>query len=226
MVETMTLPCPHLPLIMIAFIAGPLTACGHVLDEYLQATLVVIDPGDIRLKINLTPGVEIAEEILHPIDHDRDGTISSDEAAAYGEMLKRDLTVRLDGRDTELKLADFKVPEMVDLRTGHGIMQMEFSIVPDAFAAGSHRLTFENKHFPAFAVYLFNASRPRTASIRIDRQNRNTNQSHGEIEFAYMPPSSNSLRTTGIVASMAVLLVGTFAVLRRLRKPRCSADGR
>src|SRR5207253_9240645 len=113
-------------------------------DEYLQATLVAIEPGDIRLKINLTPGIEIAANVLNQIDLNGDGVISNDESAAYAEVLKRDLTVRLDGRDTQLRLIASNIPELAELRTGHGIIQMEFSITPRSFSGSKHRLTFEN----------------------------------------------------------------------------------
>ena len=65
----------RLALIAAGAAAAP-TAYAHVLDEYLQSTLVIIEPGDIRLSIHLTPGVEIADQVLAHIDQDRDGTIS------------------------------------------------------------------------------------------------------------------------------------------------------
>ena len=216
--EAVTAPLHRLPLIIVAIAAIPPAAHGHVLDEYLQATLVAIEPGDIRLKINLTPGIEIAEKVLNQIDHNGDGAISSGESAAYAEMLKRDLTVRLDGRDAQSKLTASNIPELAELRTGHGIIQMEFSITPCSFSGGNHRLTFENRHFNSLGVYLFNAARPKSASIRIAKQNRNRNQSTGEIDFAYAVPSSLSLRTTGLVASLAVVLVGMLISLRRLKR--------
>src|SRR4051794_32134034 len=119
MVEAVTpsllrLRLPRLPLIIFALAAFPQAAYSHVLDEYLQATLVTIEPGDIRLKINLTPGVQIAEKIINRIDHNGDGVISGDESAAYAETLKRDLTVRLDGRGTQLKLTASNIPELVE----------------------------------------------------------------------------------------------------------------
>lgn len=213
--ETVTASKLRVALIIVALAAIPLAADGHVLDEYLQSTLVAIEPGDIRLKINLTPGIEIAEKVLSQIDQNGDGAISSDEGATYLEMLKRDLAVRLDGRDTQLKLTAFSIPALAELRTGHGIIQVEFSITPCSFADGNHRLTFENRHFDSLSVYLFNAARPQSASIRIGSQNRNVNQSKGEIEFAYTAPNARSLRTAGILVSAAVVLVGILTVIQR-----------
>jgi hypothetical protein len=224
-VEAVTAPFHSLPLIIVALATIPPAAYGHVLDEYLQATLVAIEPGDIRLKINLTPGIEIAEKVLNQIDHNGNGAISSDESAAYAEMLKRDLTVRLDGRDTQLRLTASNIPELAELRTGHGIIQMEFSITPCSFSGGNHRLTLENRHFDSLGVYLFNAARSQSASIRIARQNRNANQSRGEIEFAYALPGSRSLRTTGFLASVAFVLVGMLTALRRLKSRSTNSPG-
>lgn len=206
-----------IPLLIGALAAVPPAAYAHVLDEYLQSTLVAIEPGAVRLKINLTPGVEVADKILAQIDRDHDGVISNDEAAAYSELVKRDLTVRIDGRDTGLKLTESNIPELAELRTGHGIIQLEFSITPGSFTAGPHRLSFENRHFNSFGVYLFNAARPQFASIQIARQNRNSNQSAGEIEFAYNAPSHSST-ATGFVALSAVILLVMVAAVWRIRR--------
>jgi len=224
-VEAVTAPFHRLPLIIIALAAFPPAAVGHVLDEYLQATLVSIEPDDVRLKINLTPGIEIAEKVLSQIDHNGDGAISSDESAAYAETLRRDLTVRLDGRDAQLKLTASNIPELAELRTGHGIIQMEFSVTPCSFSGGNHRLSFENRHFDSVGVYLFNAACPQSGSIRIARQNRNANQSNGEIEFAYTVPSALSLRATGFLASVGVVVVGMLAALRGRKRQSANAPG-
>src|SRR5215468_9979956 len=84
--------------LLVGWLVLPSIGLAHRLDEYLQATLVSIEPGEVHLQINLTPGVAVAEEVLALIDRDRNGTISTNEAAAYGELVKRDLVVRLDQR--------------------------------------------------------------------------------------------------------------------------------
>ena len=175
-----------LPLVL-ALLALPSAVFAHRDDQYLQATLVAIEPSGVRLQINLTPGVAVAERVIAEIDRDRDGAISNTEAAAYAELLKRDLTLRLDGRTLELKLSasEFVPPE--ELRTGAGIIQVEFSAISGALAAGAHRLTLENRHSTPMSVYLINAAQPRSATVRITTQKRNDNQSTGEIEFTFHP---------------------------------------
>jgi hypothetical protein len=186
MVEAVTRTLFRLPLLLALF-ALPSTVFAHRDDQYLQATLVAIEPSGVRLQINLTPGVAVAERVLAQIDRDRDGAISKNEAAAYAESLRRDLTLRIDGRKLELKLtaSEFVPPE--ELRTGSGIIQMEFSAIFVPLAAGSHRLKLENRHLATMSVYLINASQPRFPTVQITRQKRNENQSAGEIEFTFHP---------------------------------------
>jgi hypothetical protein len=173
--------------LVLALLAFPSAVLAHRDDQYLQATLVAIEPGSVRLQINLTPGVAVAEQVLAEIDRDRDGAISPNEAAAYANLLKRDLTLRIDGRDLELKLTACEFVELAELRSGSGTIQMEFSAILGPLAEGAHSLTVENRHFTKISVYLINASPPRLATVQITRQKRNKNQSTGEMEFGFHP---------------------------------------
>jgi hypothetical protein len=204
-VEALKFRC--LPL-LLALLALPSGVLAHQLDEYLQGTLVDIEPGKIRLQMDLTPGVAVAERVLGLIDRNHDGVISTDESAAYAELLKRDLVVRLDGRKVELKIVASNFPEPDELRTGSGIILIDYGVTSGEFGAGPHQLTFENRHQPVASVYLFNAAKPRSASIEITGQKRNENQSSGEIAFNFHPPP-NQFPTAGIVGA----LVATFFVL-------------
>src|ERR1041385_4307254 len=67
------------PVLVLLCLASPCSVFAHRLDECLQATLVVIEPDRIRLQMNFTPGVAVAEQVLAQIDTDHDGTISTKE---------------------------------------------------------------------------------------------------------------------------------------------------
>ena len=164
-------------------LAFPAAVSAHRLDEYLQATLVAIEPSDVRLQINLTPGIAVADQVLALIDRDRDGAISTKEEAAYAELLKRDLIVRLDQRNVELKLTRSSFPTPAELRAGEGIIQLDFSATAGSVTAGAHHLAIENRHLPAVSVYLVNAALPKSGAVQVTGQKRNANQSLGEIEF-------------------------------------------
>ena len=177
--------------VLLALLGFPSAVFAHRLDEYLQATLVTIEPDSVRLQMNLTPGVSIAEQVLALMDHDHDGTISTNEASAYAESLKRDLTVRLDGKKLELKVVKSEVPPTSEIRDGEGIIQIEFLATPTRLTAGAHTLAFENRHLTTISVYLLNAAQPKSTAVQITHQKRNDNQSSGEIEFSIHPPGQS-----------------------------------
>lgn len=188
MVEAVMSTSQRLAPLFLALLSWPSTVFAHQLDEYLQATLVTIEPGEIRLEINLTPGVAVAGQVLAVIDQNADGVISTNEAAAYGERLKRDLVVRLDGRKLGLKLTDSNFPALAELRTGWKIIQMEFSARPVRLRRGSHALKIENRHLPGISAYLCNAAQPTSSSVSITGQKRNKSQSESDIGFTITNP--------------------------------------
>lgn len=184
MVEAVTRTLCRLPL-LLALLALPSNVFAHRDDQYLQATIVAIEPDGVRLQINMTPGIAVAEQVIALIDSD--GAISRNEAPAYAELLKRDLTLRIDGRNLESKLTASEFVPPAELRTGSGIIQVEFAAIFGPLAAGPHRLTFENRHLTKMSVYLINAAKPKFTAVRITSQKRNQNQSAGEIEFTLHP---------------------------------------
>lgn len=184
-----TLPrCVLLLLLCAALPSNPLFA--HRLDEYLQATLVTIEPGKILLQINLTPGVAVADDVLPFVDRNRDGIISTNEAADYCELLKRDLVLVLDRHKLNLKVTASNFPAPPDLRTGSGIIQVEFAAKLDSLSAGAHQLVFQNRHLPKVSVYLCNAAQPKSKAVQITQQKRNDNQSESEIGFTIELPKN------------------------------------
>jgi hypothetical protein len=183
------------------------------LDEYLQATLVTIGPGGLRFEMDLTPGAAVADQVLALVDRDHDGVVSTNEAAAYAALVRRDLQARLDGRMLGLKLEALNFPAPDEMRAGLGIIQLEFSAAPGRLAAGTHRLTFENRHLPKLSVYLFNAASPTSKAITIASQSRNQTQSTGEIDFTLSPPASLWAVVIGLPGS--ALAIAALVAARR-----------
>jgi len=220
MVEGVKLSSLRLALFLVALVPSAVRA--HRLDEYLQATLVEVDPGYIRLQINLTPGVKVGDKVLALIDRDHNGAISTNEVAAYAGLLKNELIVRLDDRNLELQLTDSYCPGIDELRTGWAFVQVEYSAKVGSLVAGSHRISVRNHHLPAFSVYLLNAAQPKSGSIQIAKQLRNDTQSSGEIEFAFQASQSNSRLTPALGSSFFVVILLAAAsaalILRKFRE--------
>lgn len=68
--------------VMLAASATP--ASAHRLDEYLQATTVLLTRDHLRLDIRRAPGMAIAKSVLDSIDTNRGGLVGDDEQRAYG----------------------------------------------------------------------------------------------------------------------------------------------
>jgi len=130
---------------------------AHRLDEYLQATLVAIEPSGVRLQIHLTPGVAVAEQVLVLIDRNRDGTISPREAATYAEVLKHALTLRLD-RITRQKRNNTQSTD-----------EVAFTIHPAAchYPASSQRETYSAHSYGTSMLPSFVASSPFSTNSKL-----------------------------------------------------------
>jgi hypothetical protein len=189
MVEALRATSGRLLMVIVAVWALLPSLAAHRLDEYLQATVAMIEPNGIRLRINLTPGVDVADEVLAKIDLNRDAIISEKEAATYAESLRRDLVVRLDQSDAGLEVAALSFAEVDELRSGRGTIQIEFSVTSTPLVVGAHTLSVENRHLSRASVYLFNAALPKSGSVKIGRQKRSNDQHQGEIEFEVVSPA-------------------------------------
>src|SRR5918997_5333339 len=128
MVEAVRATSGRLLMVIAAVLALLPSLVAHRLDEYLQATVAMIEPDRIRLRIKLTPGVDVADQVLAKIDLNRDAIISANEAATYAESLRRDLVVRLDQSDAGLEVAALSFAEADELRPGRGTSQIEFAV--------------------------------------------------------------------------------------------------
>ena len=201
----------RLSLLLVLF-AFPAAADAHRLDEYLQATLVEIEPNQVRVEINLTPGIQVADQVFSAIDTDHDGVISPSEAAAYADLLRRDLTLRIDERKVELKLLATKFPDAAELRGGLGIIQIAYSASVVSLDGGKHKLTLRNRHLPGVSVYLINAAQPKSDAIEIVGQRRNRNQSDGEIDFTVKGTTSPT-RIVGLAALLSIVSIIVIAAL-------------
>ncbi len=159
-------------------------AFAHRLDEYLQATTMAVEKDRLVLQLRLTPGVAVAAQVLASIDANADGTISDAEQRAYAERVRRDLSLGVDGSTVPLRLVSSAFPRAEEITGGVGDILLTFAADLPAGGAATHRLTFENHHKSAIAVYLVNCLVPQDPGIRVLAQDRSYEQARYQLDFS------------------------------------------
>jgi hypothetical protein len=169
---------------VVLALALPARAGAHRLDEYLQAVRLSVAQDRVGVEIDLTPGVNVAGEIISLVDRDADRRISGAEAEAYARAVLRDLVLEGDGRPLSAVLMRAEVPVLADMYEGAGMIRIEALAAVPAAAPGRHRLSFRNNHHAERSVYLANALRPDDASgISIVSQSRDAEQREIRIDY-------------------------------------------
>ena len=166
-------------LVVLAVASG---ARAHTLDEYVQALRVSVDGPQLTIHLDLTPGANIAAQIIQRADSDGDGRFSPLEAEAYGRAVIADLSVALDEAAVAPSLVRVEMPVADELRSGQGVIRVQ-ATAPGTTATGPHRLHVRNEHMPALSVYLANALMPEAKSTRILRQTRDQRQQTYWLEY-------------------------------------------
>jgi hydrogenase/urease accessory protein HupE len=134
------------------------------------------------LRLRLTAGVTAAPKVLAMIDTDGDGVISNAERRSYVDAVRRELSLRIDGRDLQLDLTSSSFPSEGEIREGLGDIVLTFAAsVPRG--AASRQLTFENHHQRSIAAYLVNTLVPNDPDIHILAQDRARDQSFYQLDF-------------------------------------------
>ena len=157
-------------------------AFAHRLDEYLQATTILVKKDRVQAHIRLIPGVAVFPIVFASIDTDADGVITAAEERAYGERVLRDLSLTVDGDRLRLRLVSSKAARVEELKEGRGDIQLE--VDADVPRGGyRRRLVFENHHQARIAAYLVNGLVPTDPDIRVGAQDRNYEQSFYQLDY-------------------------------------------
>ena len=200
------------------WLACPTTAAAHRLDEYLQATRIALAPDDVRVEIDLTPGINVAPRVAPLIDSDGDGALSPSERRAYAELVVRLTALQFDGRPAPLVLVGSEYPSLDDMRTGVGTIRLTARATPAAASRGGHRLTYANVHQPEMSAYLVNALAP-PPGIHITRQQRDTWQRQLTLDYVVDSSSGRGWRIAGGLGG-ATLMMCALGWFRRSSVPR------
>ena len=171
---------------LLAISASP---SAHRLDEYLQATRVSLERGQVLLEIDLTPGASVADGIIRLIDRDGDSRITPLEAESYGRSVLSDVIVDLDGRRISMTLGRVEAPSLDEMRHGMGTIQVRAAGDVDEAALWrrQRQLHLRNNHHAASSVYLVNALLPGEAGVSVISQTRDRTQREARIDYRVSP---------------------------------------
>lgn len=103
-------------------------------------------PAETRIVVTLTLGASESPRVLRAADADRDGDVSAEESAAYlrqwGDGLRVDLPVTVDGEPVEVRWADAYLDPIGQVRAIPTTVEMVGHVVVEP---GRHRLTLTDK---------------------------------------------------------------------------------
>jgi hypothetical protein len=199
---------------VVAGASSPTSA--HRRDEYLQAARIAVDPDRVRVELDLTAGIAVADAVLAGIDTDRDGAISSGEAQTYVAAVRQAMDVDIDAVPLSLALVESAFPDVAAMRTGEGPIRLAFAGALPRLDSGPHHLRYRNAHRADIGVYLANALVPGNARVVITAQRRDVAQRELIVDYDLHPSRPGSgLIPFAISGGVAVLVLAALGWRRR-----------
>ncbi len=190
---------------------------AHRRDEFLQAARLAIEPARLRIELDLTPGIAVADAIIGDIDRDHDGRLSSDEQRDYAADTIRALQVDVDGVRLPLQLEVSRFSGAQAMRDGEGIIRLDASAPIQPLSSGDHQLLFRNTHHPERSVYLANALVPESQRVAVRAQRRDRDQRELTIEYS-LSAAAPGVTDVWLVAGLAAGVLLSGLVVRTWRR--------
>jgi hypothetical protein len=187
---------------------------AHRRDEQLQAARIAVEPGQVTVDLDITPGAELAEAVIAAIDRDRSRTLSPAEQDAYARAVAGALWLANDREAHALRVLSATFPDLDALHRGEGTIALRLRAAIPEPLEGRHELIFGNGHEPARSVYLANALVPRSARLAIAGQRRSATQH--ELTIDYTVAADTSGRTTRVLVTLAAGALLLLPLARRL----------
>ena len=197
-------------------LACPAPAAAHRLDEYLQASRILLAQDRVDVEIDLTPGVNVARHVIAFIDGDGDGVLSPAERQAYAALVVRRVEVKVDGSHAPLMILGSDYPRLDEMRAGGGTIRLRARAAIPGSWAGRHELEYVNVHHPEMSAYLITALAP-PSGVEIRSQQRDPWQHQLRLVYVAGSRTERAWRFTGALtlATMGIGIVAWFRSDRR-----------
>lgn len=204
---------------------------AHRRGDYLQAARIALEPDNVLITLDLTPGVAVADSFIGALDHDRDGSLSMEEQRGYAGQVVSALEVEIDERPLQARVLSWTFPEVSALGRGEGTIRLRVQATLPKVSAGSHQLLFRNAHLAGHSAYLANALVPDSARVAVTAQRRASDQRELTIEYTVQADSSGATLAWVLSTLAAAFLLVRFrgsigaSSARRPRSARASGPG-
>jgi len=159
----------HTLVALVALVSSSATA--HPVDEVVQAAYLAIEPRQVRLEFDISPGSAVSETILRDLDRDGDRRITTTESRAYGVRVLRRLPLAIDGIRVNWRLDQVGVPAYGSLAQQADTVRI-LAIAPAPLPRGGHLIGFTNAYRPAASVVMTNVFVRPAGAFRVGRQER------------------------------------------------------
>jgi hypothetical protein len=190
---------------------------AHRRDEYLQAARLAIDPERVRISLDLTPGIAVAETVLSDIDVDANRSISAAEARAYAERVLQAIALDVDGTPLDVELVDSTFPAIDAVLNGDGTARIQAVASMPRLAEGRHHLRYRNAYRSDIGVYLANALVPDGDRVTVSAQRRDVDQRDLVIDYTLRADAAARVRGGFSVALTGALIMAAHVWWRRSR---------
>jgi hypothetical protein len=200
-------------LLALGMVAASAQLSAHRRDELLQAARIAIEPGRVELRLDLTPGIEVADSAIADLDCNRDGALSWDEKRRYVAHVVEAVALDVDGIAVRLAPTASTFPDVHAFARGEGTIQLRAEATLPPLAIGAHRLSYRNRNRPDISVYLANALLPDDDRVAVHAQRRDTDQRDLTIDYelrAQPDPTGAAWPLVSLFAVVGVILGGVY----------------
>ena len=187
---------------------------GTPTEDYLQAARIDLEPDSVLITLDLTPGIAVAESFMAAIDHDRDGSLSTEEQRGYASEVVRALEIEIEVSHRPSRLIRPAFREYLRFVGARGPSGCRTARASWPVWWRTSTVLQERAPWRPERV-LANALVPRSDRVSVSGQRRDDRQRELRIDFAVRGGSIDSTPVWLLVGVAAAVLMMGFS--RRIR---------
>jgi hypothetical protein len=149
---------------------------AHRLEGLVQSSLVEIAPPQIKVRVTLSPGIDIAPKIQALLDPNADGESSESESKAWAGQFMARQRVTVDGQTLPLTVQNVSSSPLSELAGGHAEIIIDYTAELGKLARGQRTVVCANHYEPISCIYQCNGVVPKVPGVRINSHRRDTGE--------------------------------------------------